>query len=160
MLMAGKYSRDEKFTSVFREILKQQNIASQDELAAELARRGYEGVSQSKVSRILKKIGAVKVRNAQQQVVYDVPDALHVPKVKHTIESVVLSVKHNGVQIVLKSSIGCAPMLARMVDNLDESYNILGTIAGDDTLLIIPADTSIIEDTVEQLKSFLDFEEI
>ena len=155
--MPIKYARDDEFISAFRSIIKEQNIGSQEELAAELARKGYEGVSQSKVSRILKKIGAVKVRNANQQIVYDVPDALHVPMVKSPIESVVLSIKHNGTQIVLKSSIGCAPMLARMLDNLDDSYNILGTIAGDDTLLIIPEDIELIEESVERIKQFLQF---
>lgn len=157
--MPTKYARDDQFTSVFRNIIKENNISSQEELAAKLAMQGYEGISQSKVSRILKKMGAVKVRNANHEIVYDVPDALHVPKVRNTIESVVLSIRHNGTQIVMKSSIGCAPMLARMVDNLDDSFNILGTIAGDDTLLIIPANTEQIDWTVMRLKEFLQVRE-
>ncbi|WP_286262319.1 ArgR family transcriptional regulator [Thalassotalea atypica] len=145
-------SKDEqKLLSTFKALIKQASFRSQDELAMALAREGYDNVSQSKVSRMLAKLGAVKSRNIHNEVVYSVPDALIVPKTKHAIETIVLGLKHNNYQIILKTGTGGAPLMARVLDTLEESIGIMGTIAGDDTVLIIPDDISNIEQLSQKL---------
>lgn len=142
---------EQKLLTTFKALIKQGHFRSQDELAAALSKQGYENISQSKVSRMLAKLGAVKSRNVHNDVVYTVPDALIVPKTKHAIETIVLGLRHNNYQIVLKTGTGGAPLMARVLDTLEESIGIMGTIAGDDTVLIIPEDV----DNIEQLAQYL-----
>ena len=112
-------------------------------------------MSQAKISRLLSKLGAVKMRNANNQVVYILPDELAIPKSKQAIQSVVMSVKNNGMQIIVKTGIGGAPLISRMLDSLGESAGILGTLAGDDTIFIAPASIEEIDQTTEDIKQLL-----
>lgn len=147
---------DQNLLSVFKTLIKQGKYRSQEELAYALAQQGFENVSQSKVSRMLAKLGAVKSRNAQNEIYYSLPDALIIPKTKHAIETIALDLKHNGNQIVLKTGTGGAPLMARVLDTLDESAGVMGTIAGDDTVLIIPSDLSRIEEIAQAIIEMLD----
>lgn len=155
--MSKSINKDEqKLLTTFKALIKQGCFRSQEELAAALAAHGYDNISQSKVSRMLAKIGAVKSRNIHNEVIYSVPDALIVPKTKHAIESIVLGLKHNHYQIILKTGTGGAPLMARVLDTLEDSVGIMGTIAGDDTVLIIPEDVENIEVLAQQLIDLFD----
>ena len=144
--MSQAKNKDEQdLLTVFKSLIKQGTFRSQDELAYALSEQGFDNVSQSKVSRMLAKLGAVKSRNSQNEICYNLPDALIIPKTKHPIETIALDLKHNNYQIILKTGTGGAPLMARVLDSLEESIGILGTIAGDDTVLIIPEDISNIE---------------
>ena len=112
-------------------------------------------MSQAKISRLLSKLGAVKTRNANNEMIYILPDELSVPKSKQSIESVVLSVKHNHMQIILKTGIGAAPLISRMLDSMGESAGILGTLAGDDTIFIAPVDINRIEEITISIRHLL-----
>ncbi|WP_448211041.1 transcriptional regulator ArgR [Colwellia sp. MEBiC06753] len=154
--MTKKNQKDEQaLLQVFKALLKQGSYRSQEELAAALAGQGFNSVSQSKVSRMLAKLGAVKTRNSQNEICYNLPDALIIPKTKHPIETIALDLKHNNYQIVLKTGTGGAPLMARVLDSLEESIGILGTIAGDDTVLIIPEDINNIEQLSQAIISLL-----
>ena len=89
------------------------------------------------------------------EMIYILPDELAVPKSKHSIESVVLSVKHNGMQIILKTGIGGAPLISRMLDSMGESAGILGTLAGDDTIFIAPVEVVRIEEIAQSIRALL-----
>lgn len=144
--MTQNKNKDEQaLLQTFKSLLKQGTYRSQEELAFALSQQGFENVSQSKVSRMLAKLGAVKTRNSQNEICYNLPDVLIIPKTKHPIETIALDLKHNNYQIVLKTGTGGAPLMARVLDSLEESIGILGTIAGDDTVLIIPEDVENIE---------------
>ncbi|WP_033076850.1 hypothetical protein [Thalassotalea sp. ND16A] len=153
--MTNKHSAETKLEIAFKALLKEQIVRSQEELIYELSQRGFERITQSKASRMLARLGAVKTRNANNDIVYTLPEALIVPKVKQTIDTVVIGIKHNDNQIILKTSGGCAPLVARMLDTMDESIGILGTIAGDDTVLIIPANVTDINDVSATIRQFL-----
>jgi transcriptional regulator of arginine metabolism len=148
--------KEKELVNVFKIMLKEQTFRSQDELAYALSQRGFANISQSKVSRLLAKVGAVKSRNANNTITYNLPEVLVIPKAKQAIETVALDLKHNQVQIVLKTGIGGAPLIARMLDSMQESVGIIGTIAGDDTVLIIPADTNRIEEISTTIRQLLD----
>ncbi|MDO6427161.1 MULTISPECIES: transcriptional regulator ArgR [Thalassotalea] len=140
----------------FKSLLKEQCYGSQGQLAAALAEQGFKNMSQAKISRLLSKLGAVKMRNASDQVVYILPDELAIPKSRQAIQSVVASVKHNNMQIIVKTGIGGAPLISRMLDSMGESAGILGTLAGDDTIFIAPIDVKRIDQTTEDIKRLLD----
>lgn len=139
----------------FRRLLKDQCYGSQGQLALALSEQGFDNMSQAKISRLLSKLGAVKTRNANNEMIYILPDELAVPKSKNSIESVVLSVKHNGMQIILKTGIGGAPLISRMLDSMGESAGILGTLAGDDTIFIAPAEAQRIEEITQAIRELL-----
>jgi transcriptional regulator of arginine metabolism len=139
----------------FKALLNEQCYGSQGQLAEALSKQGFANMSQAKISRLLSKLGAVKMRNANNQVVYILPDELAIPKSKQAIQSVVMSVKNNGMQIIVKTGIGGAPLISRMLDSLGESAGILGTLAGDDTIFIAPASIEEIDQTTEDIKQLL-----
>jgi transcriptional regulator of arginine metabolism len=146
---------ESKLIQAFKQLLKEQCYGSQGELAQALAEQGFDNMSQAKISRLLSKLGAVKTRNAKNDMIYILPDELAVPKSKQSIESVVLSVKHNNMQIILKTGIGGAPLISRMLDSMGEAAGILGTLAGDDTIFIAPIDVARIDEITASVKQLL-----
>lgn len=140
----------------FKALLNEQCYGSQGQLADALSEQGFTNMSQAKISRLLSKLGAVKMRNASEQVVYILPDELAIPKSKQAIQSVVVSVKHNNMQIIVKTGIGGAPLISRMLDSMGESAGILGTLAGDDTIFIAPNDVNQIDEITNDIKRLLD----
>jgi transcriptional regulator of arginine metabolism len=148
--------RNKDLMQTFKSILKENKYRSQYQLAYELSIRGFENISQSKVSRMLSKVGAVRSRNAQSKVIYQLPDELIVPKINGSIDTIALSVENNGAQIVLKTGSGGASIIARVLDSLEDSFGVLGTIAGDDTVLIIPTDPNHIDKVTKSISDLFE----
>jgi transcriptional regulator of arginine metabolism len=142
-------------TDAFKRLLKEQCYGSQGQLAQALLEKGFTSISQAKISRLLSKLGAVKIRNTNNDMIYILPEELAIPKSKQSIESVVLSVKHNGMQIILKTGIGGAPLISRMLDSMGESAGILGTLAGDDTIFIAPVSVDNIDNITQSIRDLL-----
>lgn len=140
----------------FKKLLKEQCYGSQGQIAEALNIEGFENISQAKISRLLSKLGAVKTRNTSNQIIYILPEELAIPKSKHAIQSVVLGVKHNNMQIIVKTGIGGAPLISRMLDSMGESVGILGTLAGDDTIFIAPVDMNDIDKITASICKLLD----
>lgn len=155
-MISSRKKNEAELVLAFKSLLKDQCYGSQSQLADALDKQGFKNMSQAKISRLLSKLGAVKMRNANTEVVYILPDELAVPKSKQSIQSVVVSVKHNNMQIILKTGIGGAPLISRMLDSLGEPAGILGTLAGDDTIFIAPVDISRIDDITLEIKKLLD----
>ncbi|NQZ21540.1 MAG: transcriptional regulator ArgR [Colwellia sp.] len=155
-MLSSRKKNEAELILAFKSLLKDQCYGSQSQLAEALDKQGFTNMSQAKISRLLSKLGAVKMRNTNEQVVYILPDELAVPKSKQSIQSVVVSVKHNNMQIILKTGIGGAPLISRMLDSLGEPAGILGTLAGDDTIFIAPIDVNRIEDITLEIRKLLD----
>lgn len=144
--------KQEALIQTFKELLKQEQFASQGEIVEALKAQGFENISQSKVSRMLSKFGAVRTRNARQEMVYCLPAELSVPTAKSPLRQLVLDIEHNDVMIIIRTSPGAAQLIARLLDSLSKSDGVLGTIAGDDTIFIAPTDVSKIEKTISRLE--------
>ena len=138
----------------FKRLIKEKEFRSQDELVYDLSLKGFENISQSKVSRLLSKVGAIKIRNAKNNVIYQLPEELFIPRVNFPIDTIVLSIKNNGTQIIMKTAAGGASIIARVLDSLEGSFGILGTISGDDTVLIVPLDTKKIDGVTKGISDF------
>lgn len=134
---------------VFKDLLNEERCGSQAEIVNHLKEHGFENVSQSKVSRMLSKYGAVRIRNAKGEMVYCLPPELGIPTVQSPLKDLVFDVVHNGVMIIVRTSPGSAEIIARLLDSLSYTDGILGTIAGDDTIFIAPTDIQ----QIEQLKA-------
>ncbi|KGJ92314.1 arginine repressor, ArgR [Colwellia psychrerythraea] len=150
--MMSALQKQEALVQAFKGLLKQEQFGSQGEIVDALKANGFENISQSKISRMLSKYGAVRTRNARQEMVYCLPAELGVPTAQSPLKQLVLEIEHNEVMIIVQTSPGAAQLIARLLDSLSKSDGVLGTIAGDDTIFIAPTDVSKINDTIKKLE--------
>ena len=143
--------------SALRELLSEGRLSTQDELRDELERRKFS-VTQSTISRDLKRVGAVKTVDVQGRTVYRLSDELAgapVPApVANSLRDLVSAIKHNGMMIVINTTPGSASLVARQLDS-QKPAGILGTIAGDDTIFVAPVSAKAIPETLLAIEDAL-----
>lgn len=149
-------TRQEEEIKAFKEVLRAETYGSQGEIVDVLKNMGFENISQSKVSRMLSKFGAVRARNAKGDMVYCLPPELGMPTAKSPLKQLVLDVEHNGVMIIIRTTPGAAQLIARLLDSLGRSDGVLGTIAGDDTIFIAPSDVEQIEEIRQKVEDLFE----
>jgi transcriptional regulator of arginine metabolism len=123
-----------------RDILREQPAGGQTALLQALRKRGVR-TAQATLSRDLREIGAVRVRAASGAFRYEIPSAGAPPaapreKLRAMFRSLVTGVKGTGALVLVKTSPGNAAGIAALIDALDHPH-ILGTVAGDDTILVV-----------------------
>ncbi|NMP15821.1 transcriptional regulator ArgR [Thalassotalea sp. Y01] len=143
--------KQEALINAFKDLLKQEQFGSQGDIVEALKAQGFDNVSQSKVSRMLSKFGAVRTRNARQEMVYCLPAELGVPTAKSPLKQLVLDIESNEVMLIVRTSPGAAQLIARLLDSLGKADGVLGTIAGDDTIFISPTSVNDIQSIKEKL---------
>lgn len=129
-------------------LLERQAIRSQGQLAELLADDGL-AVTQATLSRDLDELGAVKIRDTAGALVYAIPSEggdrtprpAHDPsamegRVARLLAELVVSAEFSANLVVLRTPPGAAQFLASTLDR-SELRALLGTIAGDDTVLLI-----------------------
>ena len=89
-----------KLLAAFKALLKEERYGAQGEIVDALKQQGFSNVSQSKVSRMLSKHGAVRTRNAKQEMVYCLPAEISVPSAKAPLNQLVLDIQHNDVMVM------------------------------------------------------------
>jgi transcriptional regulator of arginine metabolism len=124
-------------------LVGEHEVTSQPELIELLASQSIEA-TQATVSRDLDDIGAVKVRVASGNTVYAIPqfepDRLApLDQLRRVMGEWVAEVAHSGNIVVLRTPPGCAHVVASALDR-SRVEGMLGTVAGDDTLMCISAD--------------------
>jgi len=133
------------------EIIKNKEIETQEELTEELRKAGLEA-TQSTVSRDIKELGLIKVLTPTGKYKYSAMDkdmASPVYRLLRVFSEAVLSIDYTGNLIVLKTLQGSAQVTAAAVDAMNWP-GILGTIAGDDTLLIIARNEKTVETLIRE----------
>lgn len=121
-----------------RELITKHDISTQDELVERLKELGFN-VTQATVSRDIKELELVKVPSANRNYIYSLPaDQRFNPleKLRRLIRDAFVSIDHTSHFIVLKTLPGNAHAVGVLIDNLTWE-EIMGTICGDDTCLII-----------------------
>jgi transcriptional regulator of arginine metabolism len=132
------------------ELLGRQPVRSQTELADLLAASGLV-VGQATLSRDLVDLGAVKVRDAAGQLMYAVPGeggdrtprageaAAFEARLARVASELLVSAEGSANLVMLRTPPGAAQYLASAIDHagLDD---VLGTIAGDDTVMVVSRD--------------------
>ena len=121
-----------------RELITNDDIETQDELVDRLRNLGYN-VTQATVSRDIKELHLVKVPMVDGRYKYSLPaDQRFNPleKLSRLIMDAFVRIDTAGYFIVLKTLPGNANAVGALIDHLDWE-EILGTICGDDTILII-----------------------
>jgi transcriptional regulator of arginine metabolism len=121
-----------------REIIASKDIETQEELVEALKEAGFN-VTQATVSRDIKELHLVKVPTNNGTYKYSLPEDRRfnpVQKLKRMLQEAFVSIDHAENLIVVKTLPGNANALAVLIDNLDWK-EIVGTLAGDDTVLIV-----------------------
>ncbi|PTM58540.1 transcriptional regulator AhrC/ArgR [Desmospora activa] len=137
-----------------REIVTQNEIETQEDLVSSLKNAGYN-VTQATVSRDIKELRLVKVPTNHGGYKYSLPaDNRFNPlqKLKRMLMDSFVGIEQSENLIVMRTMPGNAHAIAVLIDNLDWS-DVLGTIAGDDTILIICRDR---EKTPQVVERFID----
>lgn len=129
-----KYSRHSKII----EIIENQDIETQDDLANHLRSAGYK-VTQATVSRDIKEMRLIKVLTKDGKYKYasikEKEGAVNDRFLK-IFKNSVISVDSAGHMIVIKTLVGSASAAAVAIDAFNLS-DIVGTIAGDDTIFMV-----------------------
>lgn len=131
--------------SLILALIESKEITSQAELAELLAVRGIS-VSQSTLSKDLLEIGAVRVRGTRGGLVYAPPGSDIVAgraagegRLAKICADVLISADSSGNLCILKTPPGAAQYFAWAIDGVAQP-DIVGSIAGDDTLMVISRD--------------------
>ncbi len=137
-----------------RMLLMGRNANTQDDICSLLEKQGYE-INQSKVSRLLRKIGATKVVDEMGETVYSLPREPSPLPLYTPIRNLILDIAANESLVVIITSPGSASMIARSIDYSQLTTEILGTIAGDDTIFIAPKSIKNTLNLFEEIKRLL-----
>ena len=149
--MAQPTSISKTRLSALKDLLSEGDASTQEELAVELFKRRFD-VTQSTISRDLRKIGAIKAIDQSGRTVYRLPTQENsgessTASYSSGLRGHILDIQHNGALIVIHTTTGSASLVARFLDQTKPA-GILGTIAGDDTIFVAPASTKRVAETI------------
>lgn len=124
-------------------ILSSQNIQNQEDLLFLLSSEGFS-VTQGTLSRDMKELKVVRVYDSQEGYCYRMPKHNQpvAPTKSHSMLSSdnIISIEFASSKAVIKTRPGFASFVASIIDS-SQAEQIMGTIAGDDTVLIILRDS-------------------
>ncbi len=123
-------TKEQKQLAICQRLISEKSYLSQEALRRDLQHHGFTGISQSTVSRLLKLLGAIKIRNTKGQKIYSVnPQSRPAPDAARSIAEMVVSVEHNSEFILIHTAAGYGRAVARILD-YHALPEILGVIAG------------------------------
>jgi transcriptional regulator of arginine metabolism len=117
-------------------IVRSRRVATQEELLAALAEAGFRA-TQATLSRDLARLGARRVSRPEGGTFYEVEAAAEGNGLG-ALRGLVREITANASIVVVRTHPGSAPAIARAID-LGQVPEVLGTIAGDDTIFVAPA---------------------
>jgi transcriptional regulator of arginine metabolism len=125
-------------------LVDRMRLGTQQELLGALAGAGCK-VTQATVSRDIHELGLVKARDPLGRLRYVLPDRDRRLDPRETLDSLLeqFGRRASAAQnvVVVQSEIGSAPAIARALDRLEHPL-VIGTLAGDDTCLVVARDAS------------------
>ena len=150
--MAQKNDRLETLRMLF----SSQELCSQDDVLKALGKEGFH-VTQATLSRDMKQLKVAKAAMANGKYIYVLPTETMYKRVQKPmtaremlLTSGFMSISFSGNMGVIKTRPGYASSIAYNIDNA-RIDNILGTIAGDDTIFIVIADGATAEEVKDAL---------
>ncbi len=143
-----------------RLLLQEGKVGTHEDIAHALKKQGFS-TNQSKISRLLHAVGAVKIVDQEGRNSYRLPHEhglmheMNRSSKSSTVKQLIINISHNATLIVIHTSPGAASLVAREIDSHLVKLNILGSIAGDDTIFVAPKDSKRIAHITDQLKHIL-----
>ena len=151
--MSAKQQRQ----AALRRFLREREVHSQAELQAALRQHNIR-VSQATLSRDIKELGLIKASLGDQRYRYVVPEAKvqqrRYDRLQLAFAHFVHSYDHAGHLMVVKTSPGTAQAVAADLDAM-QWQEIVGTIGGDDTILVVTRSLGAIKRLHERFQSLL-----
>ncbi|MGQ7868493.1 arginine repressor [Sunxiuqinia sp. sy24] len=137
-----------------KKIITAIEISSQEELLGHLKEEGFE-LTQATLSRDLKILKVAKVPHSNKGYVYVIPEGVNVEApYENTRENFLADgfrdLRFSGNLAVLRTRPGYASSLAAVLDTADP-YEIIGSIAGDDTILLVMREGVTSSDLINSL---------
>jgi len=137
------------------DILRRYRICTQEDLVTSLSERGY-GVTQATVSRDMREMGLVKIPDGEDGYRYALPDDRHsLSKEEHIIREFAVQAEGSGNLIVVKTMPGAAQGVGAAFDKLSWP-EVMGTIAGDDTIFIALRSPDDLRALLDRIKDLLE----
>lgn len=141
-------------------LISSQELGSQEEVLQALAKEGYT-LTQATLSRDLKQLKVAKAASMNGKYVYVLPNETMYKRVSspQTAREMLMttgfvSINFSGNMIVIKTRPGYASSIAYNIDNSDIPQ-ILGTIAGDDTIFLVKKEGESEEEIKKILKMII-----
>ena len=144
---------------IIKQIIQTQEIGNQDELAKALAKTGHK-LTQSSLSRDLKLLKVIKGFTPAGKNIYMLPDNPKYQRVREhrdtgtAIQNGFMSVRFSGQLAVIKCRPGYASGLASDIDSANFP-EVIGTIAGDDTIFLALEENYDAEMLVNDLRTIV-----
>ncbi|HSJ16100.1 MAG TPA: arginine repressor [Longimicrobiales bacterium] len=145
--------------AAIRELVHSHRVASQEHLRELLAQRGFD-VAQATLSRDIRELRLVKGADSEGRMHYTLPpegrDAG--PALTRLLPALFIGAEGTGNLLVVKTLVGGAQAVAEALD-WEEWPEVLGTLAGDDTILVILRDaehTALVRHRLEDLAGEID----
>lgn len=135
-----------------KEIISSSTITTHHQLRRELKRRGFT-VTQATLSRDLNDLGVIWISTGNQSR-YSLPEATESKILRPLVTAEIISMTSNESLIVIHTLPGCANTVGEFIDVLKHP-SILGTVAGDNTLLVIPKSMNKTNHVIQYLKEKL-----
>lgn len=135
------------------ELITQQNIETQEELAQLLIESGFK-VTQATISRDIRELNLTKISTEDKKQKYalgNVPNMVISSKYMRVLNDGILSIDTAGNILVIKTVAGMAMAVGAAVDAI-EINEIIGCIAGDDTVMCVIKNA----DQMDEVKKLLD----
>ena len=136
------------------ELLHRGPVESQEELQGFLAKRGFEA-GQATLSRDIRELGLVKTPDGYAAGRNTAIVEPVLPSVSRLVREFVVDVRLAQNLIVLKTSVGSAQPVAAAVD-AEDWPEVVGTLAGDDTILVISPDNRTAQQLVRRIQGMLE----
>ncbi len=151
-IYAKTVMKQERLSTISR-LIKEGSIGSQEELQRKLKQEGFP-VTQATLSRDIKQLKIVKAHDENGNYVYRLPIYRSKESALSSVKSGKFNIEFSGNLAVIKTRPGYAMGIASDIDT-NAPQEILGTIAGDDTILIIPREGFSRESVLDALSRFV-----
>jgi len=153
--MTERTESRQKRRKLLLELISRDEIASQNQLRRRLTKLGFE-VNQATLSRDLRELGVIKIPLGSTGSRYVLPgtEAPSRRQYEETFRRLVLSVEISRNMMVLKTGPGDAQAAALALDNM-RLDGIIGTVAGDDTLLAVLAESAPTPDILSVIRKLV-----
>jgi len=138
--------------AAIRELVSKQEIVSQDEMRRRLYRQGHR-VTQATLSRDIHELRLVKTAEGYKLPQDDAEDGF-LPSLERLIREFVYDAISTQNMVVVKTSAGSAQPVSAALD-AEEWEEVVGTIGGDDTILVIAPDAKQAEKVAARIRGYL-----
>ena len=124
---------------------------------ADLLKKEGFNVTQATVSRDIKELALIKITAGNDQYRYSLPTEITVSetRLRFMLKEFVLNYASSENILVIRTAPGNANAVASALDNAQWA-EILGSVAGDDTILVVARKMEEIPNIIEKLESYLD----